>query len=117
MVFRSLHTFLIGLTIVLNGTVVLLGPGLHALPGFEHHVGPNRAVRVDDGLLVASGEDNASTCPICEYLAQGTVAVERAHVVAMNLSTPFIPALPAIPADARSLRTFGCRAPPVAHTV
>ena len=115
---RSLSTFLIGLLTVLNGTVMLVGPGLHALPGCGHHGVASRAARpVDVGLRIASGGDNASTCPICEYLAQGQVVAERVHVVALNRSTPSIPALPSIPPDLRPRRTFGCRAPPSAHTV
>jgi hypothetical protein len=114
---RSLSTFLIGLIAVLNGMVVVLGPGLHALPGFGHHAIANCAIRVDDGLRVASGGDNAATCPICEYLAQGQVVAERAYVVAPNLSTHSIPALPSIPPDLRPRRAFTCRAPPAAHTL
>ncbi len=115
---RSLSTFLIGLLTVLNGTVMLLGPGLHGLPGCGHHAVASRAARpVDDGLGMASGGGNASTCLICEYLAQGQVIAEKAHVVASNLSTPSIPTLPSIPPDLRPRRTFGCRAPPAAHMV
>jgi hypothetical protein len=114
---RGLCTFLIGLMTVLNGTVMLLGPGLHAIPGCVHHAVASRAARVDDGLRVAFGGDNVSTCPICEYLAQGQVVAERAHVVVPNSSTPSIPALPSIPPDLRPRRTFGCRAPPAAHTL
>jgi hypothetical protein len=114
---RSLSTLLIGLTTVLNGMVVVLGPGLHALPGFGHHAIANCAIRVDDGLRVASGDDNASRCPICEYLTQGKVVAERVHIVAPNSTTPTISPLPAILPDLCTRHTCSCRAPPAAHTV
>jgi hypothetical protein len=114
---RGLSTLLIGLMTVLNGTVMLLGPGVHALPGCGHHAVATRGLCVVDGLSVVSGGDNTSPCPICEYLAQGQVVAERASVVAADFSTLSILSLPCIPPDLRPLRTLGCRAPPAAHTL
>jgi hypothetical protein len=91
---RSLYTLLIGLMTVLNGTVMLLGPGLNTLPGFGHHAVATRGLRVDDGLEVASGIDSALTWPIREYLARGNAVAEKVYVVISNSSSPSIPALP-----------------------
>jgi hypothetical protein len=114
---RSLYSLLIGLVSVLNGTALLLGPGLHALPGFRHHEVANRAARVDDRLCVSSGNENGSTCPICEYLAKGKVVTETVHFVRPNTSTPSIPALPSVSPDLRPQRACCSRAPPAGHTV
>src|SRR5438046_329446 len=110
----SLPSLLIGLITVLNGTVMLLGPGLHGLPGCGHHaVAIRRAGSVDDGLRVASGRgDEASPCPACEYLAQGQVVAGGALIVAPDLSAPAVTVLSSVSPDLRPQRTFGCRAPP-----
>jgi hypothetical protein len=114
---RGISQFLIGLMIVLNGTVIVLGPGLHAFSACGHHAVATTATGADDGLRVAVSGDDASTCPVCDYLAQGQVVAERAHAVASSLSTPSILSLPAISAGLRPWRTFGCRAPPAAYTL
>jgi hypothetical protein len=114
---HSLSTLLVGLVTVLSGTVLALGPGLHALPGCGHHAIASQAARGDDGLRVVSGEDTASACPICEYLAHGKVVAERVHVVVPDSSPHAASPLPSIPPDLNPRRAYGCRAPPSAHTV
>jgi hypothetical protein len=112
---RVLPTLLIGLMTVLNGTVMLLGPGLHGLLGCGHDTVASRSVcSVGGGLRVESGgDDQASSCPVCEYLAQGQVVAERALIAAPTLSAPPIAILSSISPDLRPRRRFGCRAPPV----
>jgi hypothetical protein len=111
---RGLPSLLIGLMTVLNGTVMLLGPGLHGLPGCGHHTVAIRAAgSVDDGLRVASGRgDHASPCPVCEYLAQGQVVAGRALTAAPDRSSPAVTVLSFLSPDLRPQRAFGCRAPP-----
>ena len=114
---RKLHTFLLGLMAVLIGTVIVLGPGLHALPGFGHQAVANRAIPVDGGLRVTAGDDDASACAICDYLTQGKLVAERVHVVAPHSTTPTIAPLPCILPDLSTRHIYCGRAPPAAHTV
>jgi hypothetical protein len=111
---RGFHTLLFGLMAVLNGTVMLIGPGLHGLPGCGHGAVASRAEGpVDDGLGVASGPGaSGESCPICEYLTQGQVVAERVLISRPVASAPCVPILFPSPPDLRTQRTFGCRAPP-----
>jgi hypothetical protein len=114
MVRRGLPSLLIGLIIVLNGTVMLLGPGLHGLPGCGHHaVAIGTARLVDHGPRVSSHSgDHASPCPVCEYLAQGQVVAGRALIAAPGQSALDVTILSSITPDLRPQRTLACRAPP-----
>ena len=70
---------------------------------------------MDVGPLAVGGQrsPNASTCQICEYLAQGQVIAERADFVASRAgSVPSVTVLSSIFPEIRPQRTLGCRAPP-----
>ena len=111
---RGLSTLLIGLMTFLNGTVMLLGPGLHSLTGCGHQMVADQTVRsLDDCLLVVSCRvDQASPCPVCEYLAQGQVVAEKVFVASRAGSVPSVTVLSSIFPEIRPQRTLGCRAPP-----
>src|SRR3954454_10309668 len=114
MVRRGLPSLLFGLITVLNGTVMLLGPGLHGLPGCGHHaasIGP--AGRVDDDPGVSSDRgDDAPPCPVCESLAQGQVVAGGGAIAAPRPSSPAVTRLCFVSPDLAPNRTAGCRAPP-----
>jgi hypothetical protein len=102
---------LIGLMIVL---VMLVGPGLHALPGCGHAEAAIRADRpAHDGPQVEVGVgDGVSSCPVCDYLAQGQVVAERSLIAGpAHASAPQAVPTPSCH-DLQSWRSFGCRAPP-----
>jgi hypothetical protein len=111
---RGFSTLLIGLAMVLNGTVMLLGPGLHGLTGCGHPMFADQAVRSpDDGLQVAPrSDDGASSCPVCEYLAQGQMVAERVVFGSPGELPPSVAVLSPISGDIRPQRTPDCRAPP-----
>jgi hypothetical protein len=111
---RGLSTLLIGLMTFLNGTVMLLGPGLHGLTGCGHQMVADRTVHsLDDCLKVASCRvDQASPCPVCEYLAQAQVVAEKVVIASRAASVPAVTVLSPISAEIRPQRTLGCRAPP-----
>jgi hypothetical protein len=116
---RGCHTLLFSLLIVPNGTVMVIGPGLHGLPGCEHGAVAGRAEGpVDDGLRVVSDEgSSAASCPLCEYLAQGQVVAERDFIATPVASASCAPILSQSPPDLRPRRTFGRRAPPAVEWV
>jgi hypothetical protein len=116
---RGIPSLLIGLVTLLNGTVMLLGPGLHGLPGCGHGAIANRAAgTVDEGLGVVSDDcTSAESCPLCDYLTQGQVVVDRV-LLATSEASAFTAPVPAPPTPhLRPSRTFGCRAPPAFERV
>jgi hypothetical protein len=94
--------------------VLLSGPGLHALPGCGHARAAVRAERpAHDGPQVEDGVgDRASTCLVCDYLAQGQVVAGRAFFAGPARASA--PAAMLAPSDhgLQPWRSFGCRAPP-----
>jgi len=104
---------------VLNGTVMVLGPGLHALPGCGHHAIAGQADHTDenDDLRIVSGEKSAASCAICEHLTQSKMFAERVHVVAFISSVRSTSPLPSILHNTKPQRAYGSRAPPSAHIV
>jgi hypothetical protein len=111
---RCLHNLLFGLVTVVNGAVMLIGPGLHGLPGCGHGAVASRPVGPADDAprVVSGGGASATICPVCEYLAQGQVVAERALIARPILSATSGPVLPSTPPELRAARALGCRAPP-----
>jgi hypothetical protein len=111
---RGFSTLLIGLATVLNATLMLLGPGLHGLTGCGQPTFANQTVRsLDEGLQITPcGDDRASSCPVCEYLAHGQVVAERVVIASSTGLSPSGTVLSSISPDIRPRRTLGCRAPP-----
>src|SRR4051794_21608822 len=101
---RGFRTLLFGLVIVLNGTVMLIGPGHHGLPGCRHGAVASRAEGpVDVGLGIASDPGSSGeSCPVCEYLTQGQVVAERVLISTPVASTPCVPILFPSPPDLRT---------------
>ena len=92
------------------------GSALHELFGHCHAAASRRAADDTAGAAVSQAEDchDASTCPICQYLAQGQVVGLQVAAESVYLSVPR-PIL-AVPVVAASpvLQPFSARAPPVA---
>jgi hypothetical protein len=111
---RGFSTLLIGLMTFLNGTVMLLGPGLHGLTGCGHQMVADQPVRSLDNCLqvVSCGVAQASSCPVCDYLAQGQVVAEKVIITSRAGSVPSVAVRSSIPPEIRPQRTLGCRAPP-----
>jgi hypothetical protein len=74
---RFARRILLATLVAAYGGVTVLGPSLHALPGFNHTQSPlkdrtdgctNRIVQF------ASSHDD---CPVCHFLAQGQTVVDR----------------------------------------
>ena len=116
---RGFFTLLFGLVTVLNSTIMLIGPGLHALPACGHGAFADRPVGpVDDGLRVESdGDSSAASCPVCEYLTQGQVVSERVLIATPVASASCVPILSHSSPELRPQRTSGCRAPPADERV
>lgn len=112
---RGIHTLLFGLMTVLNGTVMLIGPGLHSLPGCGHGMVASRDEgSSDEGFHVVSGDGiSVASCPICDYLAQGQVAAEMALAATTIVSAPALPIRIPIPSGFHTPRRSRPRAPPL----
>jgi len=109
------HSFVLTLMTVLNGTIMLIGPGLHSLPGCEYGAVERRdAGSGDDGFHMESGEGvSVASCLVCEYLAQAQVAAERVLTATTTVLVSSVPAPTPTISDLQTPRILRLRAPPV----
>jgi DUF2946 family protein len=70
---------LIASLIALHATVVLYGPCLHGLPGWDHGTGLARNTEVNHvGDPVKAAHVQPDNCPICHFFAQGQLPIDLA---------------------------------------
>jgi hypothetical protein len=111
---RSLRHSLVATLIALHAAVTLLGPSLHALPGWGHGSGLSPLAKTDHSH--GSGKSShakADDCPVCQFLTQGQLSTDLAAsatgwlVAALDLPIP-------PPADQASPHGLSSpRAPPI----
>jgi hypothetical protein len=111
---RGIPSLLIGFVTLLNGTVMLLGPGLHGLPGWGHCAVAGRVEEsTDHGPHFADAKDSSEAhCPVCEFLAHGQLPTEPVSVSTTVRSTSCLLILSRSSLELRREQTFGSRAPP-----
>jgi hypothetical protein len=121
---NSLLTWLLALLV---GGLSLLGEGLHEFLGL--HEGPVAPEGYSQGFSYASSFaygngrhieatdqrercHDASTCPICQYLAQGKVLGERFEAMSVAGSVPNHSPVITLFTPSTVLQSFQARAPP-----
>jgi hypothetical protein len=125
MVVRKAITWL---TLILFGTVSLMGHGLHVLVGCDpithatlagqqqatccgclHGCAPAGDGDETTGRLIAGHEDD---CPICRFLAQGRELTKPVLVLCARFVRPQIAALPSLSPPLPCDEPYQARAPP-----
>jgi len=127
---HSAKSFLTWFFAIAFGGMSIVGDGLHDLLGLHPHesavpvcssqvCGSCYGDSLADGpsrLVVAANHrescHDSATCPICQYLAQGRVAVEQFQVVSVTVNVPNRSALIPLFVPGPYLRPFQARAPP-----
>ena len=109
---RSSRTLLVAF-LVLHGIASLVGPALHALPGFNHH--PAELSHRDDAPGSTDlGRESTDDCPVCHFHHQALFLVDAdSHLVVdvVRIRPPADPPLFLPPAPQASPSP---RAPPLA---
>ncbi len=112
---RPGNLLLTWLLALLVGGFSLLGEGLHEFLGL--HEGPIAPDRYSRGWHIAAADQrerchDASTCPICQYFAQGKVIGERFQAMSVAGSVPNHSPVIALFTPRTVLQPFQARAPP-----
>ena len=111
---RSLRHSLVATLIALHAAVTLLGPSLHALPGWGHGSGLTPLAKSDHSHGSGkSSHSKADDCPVCQFLAQGQLSTDLGAGATGRLITALeVPIAP--PASEASPLGLSCpRAPPI----
>ncbi len=107
---RLSRQFVVVTMLILYGSVVLCGSGLHVLT--DSDISRTASDRGDRGtgqaIKGASGH-----CPICEFQAQGQLAVEPARVVSRPHTAPHVALILALVASRDRHPSCSPRAPPI----
>ena len=111
--FRSVRRALIAGLVVLHASVTLCGSGLHTLPGWRHDFGFRPVAKTDHSHGPGkSSHAAADDCPVCQFLAQGQLAVDYDGVLIAGLASG-LPSAAAPDADQPARhRPSAPRAPP-----
>ena len=116
---KSLLTWLLA---VMVGGMSLLGEELHDLLGLHQGLVSERCPReffygCSSGADIAAADHHegchdASTCPVCQYLAQGKVLGERFQAILVAVSVASRSPVTPLHTPSTVLRPFQARAPP-----
>src|SRR5437764_397835 len=70
---RLTRQILMGTLVALYGGVTVLGPALHALPGFNHVATPLTVARGGSDSHIVPLVGSHDDCPVCHFLTQGQI--------------------------------------------
>lgn len=109
---RRVRAILLASFLALHTGIMLGGPGLHALPGFDHGAAALASDQTQNPIHPDRHDSPAHDCSLCKLLAQGLVLADPADVQSAALVTARPHAEPPPSRLPSSTRPTSPRAPP-----